>query len=80
LKGAAVIKAKGKKSKLMFGMAGIGAVIGTVASGGAVAIGLIAGVAGGAIGHTAGKKHVKHTQKAIERVQFEGIEERKASE
>jgi hypothetical protein len=43
----------------MYGLAGVGAIIGTVASGGAVAIGLLSGVAGGALGHTAGKKHVK---------------------
>lgn len=42
----------------MYGMAGVGAIVGTLASGGAVAVGLIAGAAGGAIGHKAGKKHV----------------------
>lgn len=62
LKEVAVTKAKNKKSKLMYGMAGVGAVVGTVASGGAVAIGLIAGVTGGAIGRAAGKRHVKKTQ------------------
>ena len=43
----------------MYGMAGVGAIVGTLASGGAVAVGLIAGGVGGAIGHKAGKKHVK---------------------
>jgi hypothetical protein len=58
----------------MYGMAGVGAVLGTVASGGAVVIGLLAGATGGAIGHTAGKKHVDRTKKQIESVQFEGNE------
>ena len=41
----------------MFGMAGVGAIVGTIASGAAV-VGLISGGVAGAIGHKAGKKHV----------------------
>jgi len=43
---------------MMFGFAGFGAVVGTLATGG-LAAAVLGGAAGGAIGHTAGKKHVK---------------------
>jgi hypothetical protein len=58
LKEVAVKKAKGNKRKLMWGMAGVGAIVGTIASG-AAAVGLIAGGVSGAVGYKAGNKHVQ---------------------
>lgn len=55
-------------------MAGVGAVIGTVASGGAAAIGVLGGVAGGALGYKGGKAQQQQQKKALDKVQFEGNE------
>ena len=54
LKKTAVTKAQNKKKKLAMVLGGIGAVAGTVATGGIGGI-VVGGVAGGFIGHGVGK-------------------------
>ena len=58
------------------GLAFVGAVGGTIATGGVG--GLVAGaIAGGAGGNYAGKKHVKKVKKRINGVEFEGADSKR---
>ena len=58
---------------MTMGLAIVGAVGGTIATGGMA--GLLAGaIAGGAGGRIAGKRHVKKVKKRMDGIDFEGIE------
>ena len=59
---------------MMVGLAVVGAVGGTIASGGAGL--LVGGILGGATGSYAGKKHVKKVKKNINNIEFEGADKK----
>lgn len=71
LKQAALSKAKSGKNKMMMGVAAVGVVAGTVATGG-IAGAIIGGVAGGVVGRGVGKKKQQMTKKMINGIEFEG--------
>ena len=67
MKSTAIVKAKKKRSKLTMGLAFVGAVGGTIATGGLGGL-VIGAAAGGAGGNYAGKKHVKKVKKRMDGV------------